>query len=51
MENKELIKMKRLDIRQHDVFISWTGKDREIKDQIVNYLETHGIKCLESDHN
>ena len=51
MENKELIKMKRLDIRQHDVFISWTGKDRKIKDQIVNYLETHGIKCLESDHN
>ena len=43
--------MKRLDIRQHDVFISWTGKDREIKDQIVNYLEAHGVCCLESDHN
>ena len=43
--------MKRLDIRQHDVFISWTGKDREIKDQIVNCLEERGISCLESDHN
>ena len=27
--------MKRLDIRQHDVFISWTGKDRKIKEQIA----------------
>ena len=43
--------MKRLDIRQHDVFISWTGKDRKIKDQIVGYLQEHGIRCLESDHN
>lgn len=43
--------MKRLDIRQQDVFISWTGKDRELKNQIVEYLRAHGISCLESDHD
>lgn len=31
-----------------DVFISWTGKDGLLKDQIVNYLTAHEINCVES---
>lgn len=42
--------MKRIDIKQHDVFISWTGTDRELKDQVVDYLRKNDISCLESDH-
>ena len=43
--------MKRTDISHSDVFISWTGKNREIKNQIVAYLEKHNICCTESDHH
>ena len=42
--------MKRIDIKQHDVFISWTGADRELKNQVVDYLRKNDISCLESDH-
>lgn len=31
-----------------DVFISWTGNDGLLKDQIVNYLTAHEINCVES---
>jgi hypothetical protein len=41
--------MERTDIQMSDVFISWTGKDREIKDIIVKYLRDNGISVLESD--
>ncbi len=41
----------RTDIRMQDVFISWTGKDRELKDRIVGYLRENGITVLESDHD
>lgn len=41
----------RTDIRASDVFISWTGKDREIKNRIADYLANNGISCLESDHD
>ncbi len=44
-------KMKRTDIKQHDVFISWTGRDQYLKNQIVEYLRAHDIRCLESDEN
>ena len=43
--------MKRTDIAMKDVFISWTGKDRELKDIIVQYLNSNGISCLESDES
>lgn len=36
------------DILSCDVFISWTGKDALLKDQIVKYLDAHGIQCVES---
>ena len=42
--------IKRIDINQHDVFISWTSADRELKDKIVEYLRKNQISCLESDH-
>ena len=41
--------MKRTDIRPHDVFISWTGDDRDLKDKIYKYLSERDISCLESD--
>lgn len=43
--------MKRTDISHSDVFISWTGKNREMKNQIVAYLKKHNICCTESDHH
>ena len=43
--------MKRTDIAMKDVFISWTGKDRELKDLIVQFLNSNGISCLESDES
>jgi len=43
--------MVRTDIERKDVFISWTGKDRDIKDRIVGFLEKNGISCLESDYD
>lgn len=36
------------DILSCDVFISWTGKDEPLKDQIVQYLDAHYIQCVES---
>ncbi len=43
--------MNRTNIEQTDIFISWTGKDRAIKDKIVDFLRRNGIICTESDHN
>ena len=43
--------MNRTNIEQTDVFISWTGKDRAIKDKIVDFLRRNDISCTESDHN
>ena len=42
---------KRTDIKMANVFISWTGRDRELKNTVVNYLEENGITCLESDES
>ena len=39
----------RTDITPSDVFVSWTGADREVKNSIVTYLRSKGISCLESD--
>lgn len=39
----------RTDITPSDVFVSWTGADRELKNSIVTYLASKGISCLESD--
>ena len=41
----------RTDTIQSDVFISWTGKDREIKNQIVAYLKGKSLSVLESDES
>ena len=41
----------RTDILMKDVFISWTGLDRRIKNCVVQYLESHGIKCVDSDRD
>ena len=38
---------------KYDVFISWTGKDREIKDKVKNYLIERGIleeKIFDSEY-
>ena len=43
--------MKRADIPHSDVFFSWTGADRAMKDQIVAYLRDHHISCTESDYS
>ena len=42
---------KRIDIKKHEVFISWTGADYETKNRIVEYLQANNISCLESDHS
>lgn len=39
----------RLDTKPADVFISFTGADREIKNKIIEYLRSKNITCLESD--
>ena len=39
----------RTDIKPCDVFVSWTGKDRALKDRIVEYLEGRGLSCIDSD--
>lgn len=39
----------RFDIRQADVFVSFTGADREIKNKIIGFLKEKNISCLESD--
>jgi hypothetical protein len=41
--------MERIDITMKDVFISWTGKDVEIKNQIAERLRENGIEPLLSD--
>ncbi|MBQ5825655.1 MAG: TIR domain-containing protein, partial [Clostridia bacterium] len=38
-------------INKHDVFISWTGADRELKNTVADFLRNNGISCLESDHS
>ncbi len=43
--------MQRTDIRQSDLFISWTGKDAELKDEIISFLSQKGISCTESDYS
>ena len=42
--------MERTDILHTDVFFSWTGVDRELKNIIVDYLRKHNITCTESDY-
>ena len=34
-----------------DVFISWTGEDRDIKNAIAEKLKEAGIECWDSDEN
>ena len=41
--------MKRTDVHLADVFISWTGADAALKDQIANGLESHHMRVLLSD--
>ena len=41
----------RTDIKQCDVFVSWTSADRDLKNRIVEYLNEKGISCLESDES
>ena len=41
--------MKRTDIPHSDVFVSWTGADRAMKNEIVAYLRKNNIRCTESD--
>ena len=41
----------RTDIKQCDVFVSWTSADRDLKNRIVEYLTEKGISCLESDES
>jgi len=41
----------RTDIKQCDVFLSWTGKDKEIKEKVQVFLESKGLSCLESDES
>jgi len=40
---------KRTDIIASNVFVSWTGADRETKNRLTEYLTQKGISCLESD--
>ena len=41
--------MSRADIELRDVFISWTGKDVDIKAQIAQYLKDNKISSLLSN--
>ena len=38
----------RTDIIANDVFISWTGKDAEIKDKVKKCLQAKGLNCTDS---
>ena len=38
----------RTDIITKDVFISWTGKDKAIKDAVKAHLEDKGLTCTDS---
>lgn len=41
----------RTDITMQDVFFSWTGKDKTIKDRIKNHLRENGITCIDSEES
>jgi len=41
----------RTDIIMQDVFFSWTGKDKAIKDRIKKHLRDNGITCIDSEEN
>ncbi len=36
---------------KYDVFLSWTGEDRVLKDEIRDYLESRGLSCYDSDRD
>ena len=40
-----------LNILMNDVFISWTGKDRQLKNRIAEYLRENNLTVLESDRD
>ena len=39
----------RIDIKRRNVFISWTGRDADLKDKIVERLESGKLACTVSD--
>ena len=41
----------RTDIIANDVFISWTGKDAEIKDKVKKCLQAKGMNCTDSQYD
>ena len=41
----------RTDIIAKDVFISWTGKDAEIKDKVKKCLQAKGLNCTDSQYD
>ena len=41
----------RTDIIPNDVFISWTGKDAEIKDKVKKCLQAKGLDCTDSQYD
>ena len=41
----------RTDIIANDVFISWTGKDAEIKDKVKKCLQAKGLNCTDSKYD
>ena len=41
----------RLDVEKSDVFVSWTSKDRELKNKILEYLKSKELKCLDADES
>lgn len=45
----EMFVEQRFDIKPADVFVSFTGADREIKNKIIDFLKSKKISCLESD--
>ena len=34
-----------------DVFLSWTGNDRNLKNKLREYIESHGYTCYDSDRD
>lgn len=34
-----------------DVFLSWTGQDRALKDRLRVFLESNGLRCYDSDRD
>ena len=41
----------RTDVIANDVFISWTGKDAEIKDKVKKCLQAKGLNCTDSQYD